>query len=51
MAFLRGKKIVMVFPAYAGMFLTSRPLFCRNLGFPRIRGDVPEGHLQHQWCC
>ena len=30
-----------VFPAYAGMFRTSRTRGCGLLSFPRIRGDVP----------
>ena len=31
----------MVFPAYAGMFLLAGWWHWANLGFPRIRGDVP----------
>ena len=30
-----------VFPAYAGMFLSSSPWYLAAICFPRIRGDVP----------
>ena len=30
-----------VFPAYAGMFLSDAPIYISDDGFPRIRGDVP----------
>ena len=32
----------LVFPAYAGMFLPRQPARQCEMGFPRIRGDVPE---------
>ena len=31
----------LVFPAYAGMFLSSSPWYLAAICFPRIRGDVP----------
>ena len=31
-----------VFPACAGMFLSSSLAFRTSLGFPRVRGDVPD---------
>ncbi len=36
-----GEPITDVFPAYAGMFLLAGWWHWANLGFPRIRGDVP----------
>ena len=34
---------VLVFPAYAGMFLKLNPQHDKVSCFPRIRGDVPSG--------
>ena len=31
-----------VFPAYAGMFLAPDRSDFKTIGFPRIRGDIPE---------
>ena len=39
-----------VFPAYAGMFLTTRLWRRRPVGFPRIRGDVPVRHWGFREC-
>ena len=40
-----------VFPAYAGMFLNAQPQLAREVGFPRIRGDVPsQSSSQSQEC-
>ena len=33
--------VLLVFPAYAGMFLFANPSIMVAIGFPRIRGDVP----------
>ena len=37
----QAKKLVKVFPAYAGMFLRELVAVLGPDGFPRIRGDVP----------
>ena len=37
----RGGKLL-VFPAYAGMFLQDHLIGLQLQSFPRIRGDVPE---------
>ena len=36
-----GPQHAVVFPAYAGMFLIEVMCERRDVGFPRIRGDVP----------
>ena len=38
---------ITVFPAYAGMFLASPPIWTPLERFPRIRGDVPHKILLH----